>query len=145
MSDSLGPQIVKGAGTFFIDSTTTNPENTPYTIQNLIPIQDLKLVSYRIQFDSAENAVTQGQIWVDLPFFSVDHLVDNNGNNNGRLPLTLSNNVVTHEKCSDFTINMSVPAQKNGYMRIYGDDGNLLTSNLVRVGLTFEYKFTSNV
>lgn len=144
-SGSADIQIVQAPGTITFDSTTTDPANTFYTLQRTIPVQELKLINYRIQFETDAEAITAGQIWVDLPFFSVDQLIDNNGANDGRLPLAVGGSRITLMQPNDHTVYMSKVAQKVGYMRIYDDSGDLLTGGgFERIQLTFEYKLTDN-
>ena len=91
-------------GTFCIDSTTATKT---CTIRFKIPKQVIYLRSYRIQFDTAANALSAAILYMDAPFFSSNQMLDTNLNRT-LLPLLLDNAAVTH------TFGKSIPIYLNG-------------------------------
>lgn len=95
------------------------------TIMNItydIPIQVLRLRAYRIQIDSAANALSKKLLYLELPIYNVSKLIDGNQGYT-LLPILLDNAAVTLRDGLDKPINMGSQLHPSFRMRILEDSG----------------------
>jgi len=122
----------------------TLTSNTNSEVKNIaldIPAQTLILRSYRVQMDSATNALAKRVIYVDLPIVSRNQVLDNNVGH-VYLPLSLENAEVTLQSSLELPIYMTDHLSERFTMNLW--EVNWATgvfsplANLVHVTLNFE-------
>lgn len=128
-SDNYSPGILTLTST-----TASSVLNTELNI----PSQVLRLRGYRIQYDSAANALADKVIYVELPFISRNQIIDNNVGHI-YLPIQLDNAIVTLRDGLDLPILMTESLPERFTMNIrQGPSGAFaLVTNMVHVSLTF--------
>jgi hypothetical protein len=127
--------------------TLTSTTNTKVMNISLdIPIQTIRFKSYRVQFDTAANALAAKVLYVELPFISGNQVLDNNLGF-VYLPIPVDNAVVTLETSIDLPILLTEHIPQSFTMNIRDGPGSsfALASNLVHITLQFElFKGHSN-
>lgn len=107
-----------------------------------IPIQTIRLTGYRVQYDTALNALNDKIIYVELPFLSRNQIIDNNV---GRvyLPIQLDNAVVTIQSGMSRPILLTEAISERFTMNVRtGPSGGFaLVANMVHICLTFQLEY----
>jgi hypothetical protein len=114
---------------------TSASSSSVLNIELNIPSQVLHLRGYRVEYDTAANALADRIIYVELPFLSRNQIIDNNI---GRvyLPIQLDNAVVTLRDGLDLQILMTESLPERFHMNVYDSSFNLVT-NMAHISLTF--------
>ncbi len=123
-------------GILTLNSTSASPT---FTLHNQIPPQTMYLKRVRVEFTSAAAALAARVIYIDLPFTSSQHLIDNIV---GRfmIPIVLDNAVVTSYTC-ELPIYMTRSVPDNFQMFVRDQDGAVLT-NLAAITLQFQFNYS---
>lgn len=133
------PELHEAPGILTIDSTT--PQKIVEQ-NNRIPIQTIRLVGYRIEMNSAANALAQQMIYLDVPFLSSAQLTDGTAFFN--YPFYLDNAIVTLQD-KNVNVYLKEPIKEKFKMSLRNSDGTLVDgANLVHFSAQFEYRFTGN-
>lgn len=140
LGESVGnPEIHNAPGVLTLDTTENS---TRFSINNRIPAQTIVLRQVRVQFDTQGNALTQGIVYVDLPFLSSTQLTD--GTNFFNLPVLLDNAVVTL-KDLEIPVYLTEAIEEDFTMDVRNADGSLVNNTqLARITLQFTYDLTGN-
>ncbi len=120
-------------GTLFLTTTTNEAEmNIAYDI----PAQTIYLRGYRVEFDTAAHALTEGVVYLEIPnIYSISKMIDNNVGH-VYLPIMLDNAAVTNWHGMDIPISMAHHLPERFTIRILS--GSFVpVSNLVRASFQF--------
>lgn len=120
-------------GTFMIDCIGSTKE---CDISEKIPIQTMYLRSYRVQFNSAIDALANGVIYVDMPCFSSKQMLDTNPDHTN-LPILVDNAIVTHAFGKHVPIYMSKVLDQKFKIRFLDASFNVLPATFIRGTLVF--------
>ena len=120
-------------GTLMIDSVA-NDEVKNISLD--MPIQVLRLKSYRVEMSSAANALSTRIIYVDLPFLNGNKVLDTNPGHTF-FPLLLDNAAVTLRTGLNVPISMNTHLPQTFEVR-YLNPSFGLVANLVSVSMIFE-------
>lgn len=95
--------------------TDSNEKAINITLE--IPQQTIYLRSYRIEMATAADALAEKVLYLDLPIFNSNKMIDSNVNHM-YLPILLDNAVVTHSFGLDIPVAMSGPLSERFKMRL---------------------------
>lgn len=127
-------------GILTLDMTSTTGRLS-FALHNQIPQQIMTLKRVRVQCTDAAQALATRIIYVDLPFTSSQHLIDNI-NARFYLPILLDNAIVTSYTC-ELPVYLSREVPDNFEMRVVDSNGALITGVTCILQFQFDYSHIS--
>lgn len=117
--------------------TTTNVKD--FNIALSIPQQTIVLKGYRVQMSSAATALSTRLLYIDLPFFSGNQMLDANLSR-VYLPIALDNAIVTNQYGIDLPVYLDGFIPEKFQMRVL-DSSFAVSADMVSVTLQFALSY----
>lgn len=120
-----------------INGYTNTVNGAKIAIGTRIPAQVVRLKGYKVVMDSAANALTQGEVYIQVPWLGSSNLID------GRtfayqLPLMLDNAAVTIRTGLDIPLQLITAIESVFTASVYNRDGTAVDpAKVLSVVLTF--------
>lgn len=142
MSSSPGVFTVTLTSETIAGSVNNTNGGTIFTGTTIQP-GTLIMRGYRVEMDSAADALTQNVVYFQLPFLGSSTLIDGIPTSK-RLQLQLDNNAVTNKQEMTTPLTVIQPIPQSFQCACYNRDGSLVDTNKVLyVSVTFSYGSTS--
>lgn len=111
-----------------------------------VPIQNLRLVQYRVKFSADADAQAIDVLGINLPFQGY-HDVNNTTANNSAIPLLIGNTALTLQSVDmDMGVHKEVPRKFNYEILNNVTNSRIATTdNIERIDLIFQYDLRKSV